>query len=50
MAEKRFEEAKSSFQKAATMRPEDFATQMMIERLDIMNWETWNGVWEQKHK
>jgi len=50
MAEKRFDEARASFEKANKIDPEDEATQLMIERLDVMNWETWDGGWQHTHK
>lgn len=50
MSKRDFTASKAAFCKALALKPGDQATQLMIERLDIMNWETWDGVWQHTHK
>lgn len=45
-----FAAALDEYHQAIVLNPEDPATQLMIERLEIVNWETWDGVWRHEHK
>lgn len=42
--------ARSSLIKALELNPGDYPSKIMLERLDIINWEAWNGVWGHYNK
>ena len=39
-------EAKAQFADALKLKPEDKPTLIMLKRFDIVDWDTWDGVWQ----
>jgi len=48
--DKQPDEARKLLEKAQALNPDDYPTQLMLERLQIINWENWNGVWAHDRK
>lgn len=50
MKDKQPDAARELLNRALELNPEDYPAQLMLERLEIINWEIWNGVWAHDQK
>lgn len=45
-----YQEAKEAIKQALKLNPDDHPSQIMLERIEMVNWETWDGVWHFENK
>jgi adenylate cyclase len=45
-----FTEAKDALKQALELNPTDYPSLMMLERIEMVNWESWDGVWQHEKK
>jgi adenylate cyclase len=50
MNARHYHEAKEALLQALNLNPTDYPSLLMLERIEVVNWETWDGVWQHDHK